>query len=272
MLFAAWLSDAIIYIQGPDAEKYLQGQFTADICALKNNTAQITAHCNAQGRIVSLGYCLKKSTQEYFYIIPKDTAELAIKNLKKFLIRAKVQINFFTPTLTLPRDGLGDQQKAIMGLMGEIPEDSQEDLFKHLFKIDATRALWIDVSCRGESCIRPDENKIKQVDEAAWLKNQIENKTVFLNTNTQEAFLPDEIKLASQQGVCLTKGCFIGQEIIARMHYKSQSKNILNTFISEDLSLKALDIIPAGKIICQIIFDQKNYCLILSKTSQEIHP
>jgi len=251
MLFAAWLSDVIISIEGMDADKYLQGQMTSDISALKNNTAQITAHCNPQGRIISLGYLIKKN-YKYFYIIPKETSELALKHLKKFILRAKVKIDL--------------SSTPVIGLMGNFPEKfelSPELSEGDLFKIDETRGFLI-------SPFLP--SKAKEIEEAAWLKNQLENKTAFLNKTTQEKFLPDEIKLANHShGVCFTKGCFIGQEIIARMHYLGRSKNYLNLKISEDLSLKSLDNFPDelnSKIICQVIFNQKNYCLILSKNQE----
>ncbi len=258
MLQAAWLSYSPILIEGPDAGKYLQGQLTCDVLNLSEQTAQLTAHCNAQGRMVSLGYLIKnKQAEKYLYLIPKDISEFALKNLKKFVLRSKVQIKLMTP----------DTQ--VIGLWGNLDllEDLKDLKKINLFKLDSQRALvLLDPENQELGC-----NKLRPYE--AWLENQIENKSAWLTPETLEKFLPDEIKLASQNGVCLTKGCFIGQEIIARMHYLGHSKNNLSHKSSDDLMLKPLDSFItenfSGKIICQVILNQKNHCLFLSKTSQE---
>lgn len=248
----AWLSSiTLIKISGPEAQKYLQGQLTIDLEKIPENTAQLAAHCNAQGRMVSLGYVLKKE-DSYFYLVPQETAESALKHLKKFVLRSKVNFEILN---THSDTSLNQPDFKIFGLWGDLgPLIAWSDI---VFKIDKNRLLII----APKPHITHIENDILKTgftlrSENHWLKNQIENKTAWLDQHTQEKFLPDEIKLADQNGVCLTKGCFIGQEIIARMHYLAQSKNLLKMGEMESMT---------GKIICQVSLDQKNYALSCDK-------
>jgi len=246
----ACLSLSVIKIHGPDAQKYLQGQLTIDLNTLPENTAQLTAHCNAQGRMVSLGYLLKKQ-EIYFYLIPQDILETSLKHLKKFVLRSKVNFEL-----------LDSNTFKIFGLWGDL---SQLLIWKDLFfKIDTHRILIFCEALKHATQIQEDllAAHFNFLPENHWLKNQIENKTAWLDKNTQEKFLPDEIKLADQDGVCLTKGCFIGQEIIARMHYLAHSKNFLKTELIE--SAEPGDAL-SGKIICQVHLDHQTYCLTCNK-------
>ncbi len=249
------LSYSAIKIHGPDAEKYLQGQLTMDVKNLTKNTAQLTAHCNAQGRMVSLGYLIKKN-DFYYYLIPQDIVNSALKFLEKFVIRSKV---FFE---ILPTENF-----KIFSLWGDLNNMLiWEDIF---FKIGPKRSLIFCDDSHYMKQISPDLEQmgLNLLSEPHWLKNQIEESTAWLDKNTQEKFLPDEIKLEAQNGVSFTKGCFIGQEIIARMHYLGHSKNHLQIIQSPNLSLRVLDTEPdsGGKIICQVIINLINYCLVCVK-------
>lgn len=245
MLNAAWLSlFSVLSISGPEAEKFLQGQLTTDVTALSEHQTQLTAHCNPQGRMVSLGYLIRKNS-DYLYFLPKEIAELSLKHLRKFILRSKV-------TLTLL-----PSSPNLCGLWGDLPASDK------IIKIDDTRGFYLS------DTPSPLELSVKLNSEADWLQNQIKHRTAWLTAATQEKLLPDEIKLSDQQGVCLTKGCFIGQEIIARMHYRGHSKNQVSYQTSSNLTLRPLDHFSSEQtnqtIICQIVLNQTNHCLILSK-------
>ncbi len=253
----ACLPLSIIKIQGPDAQKYLQGQLTINLETLPENTAQLTAHCNPQGRMVSLGYLLKKE-DFYFYLIPPDILEKSLSHLKKFVLRSKVNFETLSP-----------ESFKIFGLWGALNHlVIWNDIF---FKIDAHRIILVcDQSHADHIQDNLQSAGFEALSENHWLKNQIENYTAWLDKNSQEKFLPDEIKLADQNGICLTKGCYIGQEIIARMHYLSQSKNslkieILDTIPNPDQQTPASVKSSSGKIICQVTLDHATYYLTCHK-------
>ncbi len=155
---------AIIKISGIDATKFLQGQITVDVTQLVNDLPCLAAHCNPQGRIISLFYIVLHQN-DYYLFLPTEMASLALQALKKYAI-------FFKATLEMIEKPPANVQ---------IPT--------------------------------------KLSDIAAGVP------AIYVNTST--IFLPHELNLPSLNAVSFNKGCYTGQEIIARMQYRGKLKKHL---------------------------------------------
>lgn len=199
-----------LYIHGKDAKDFLQGQFTCDINLLTEFKAQPTACCNLQGRIVAL-FLVMHWNDGYLLLLPKNILKSTLKHLKKYAVFSKITFEQ-NPNL------------AFIGFSGQPPVvPSHEQLiytyFDNLFIIITSQEKLIsDLAEYEKTHILLDAN--------AWHYQQILHGFPDLYPETQAVFLPHRIGLQNIEGVLnFKKGCYLGQEIIARTHFKATLKH-----------------------------------------------
>lgn len=205
------LSPGLLKVSGSDAKKLLQGQLTCDVNNVASTQPQLGAHCNPQGRIISLFY-LFNYQDNYYLQMPRDMIDIALKALKKYA-------PFFKVELTDASD-----ESNIIGSLG------------------------------------------------SHLPTFLENGVAMIYPETSGVFLPHEINLPQLNGVSFNKGCYTGQEIIARMHYRGKLKNQLHlaTCKSETL-IRGNDIFDNNGIAGKVVDYVGNTLLILIRdTSQPL--
>lgn len=192
---------------GSDAKKLLQGQLTCHLDELLSHQSLLGGHCNPKGRLLSL-FQLFQHEQDYFLFMPREMISSAMAALKKYAI-------FYKVTLV---DASDDFTR-----LGFIPGPSHE-IFpdKEIVKIkladNPARYLLLKEKQAPLSFLGP----LQSVNE--WKALNINNGLVYIYPETVGRFLPHEINLHLQNGISLTKGCYTGQEIIARMHYLGKLK------------------------------------------------
>lgn len=200
----AQLPISAIQITGEDAETFLQGQLTCDVTKASTDKLLWASHCNLKGRMVSLGQLLKSETG-FIYLVPSDIAQKAVKRLQKYVLFSKVKIEITTELIF----GVWNQ---------DAPTDA------HLYSKDQFLVI-------SEAEIETNASS----DD--WYQMEIQQKHAWLTAETVAKFMPAEIDLAKLGGVSLDKGCFIGQEIIARLHYLGKSKKQLVVIEADEKSL-----------------------------------
>jgi len=214
----------IIKITGEDATIFLQGQFSNDIDLLNQNNSQLNSYNSPKGRMYT-SFRLFKNGEDYFMLIPKEIIEPIIKRLRMFVMRSKVTL-----------EDLSDAWKCI-GLSGEslnqaIPQFPDDiDAAKHdghlsYLRIAGVAERLIIVGPNDEikslqTSLAPtfgssDSDHWKRLDIHAGLPN--------VYTYTQESFVAQMVNLPLVNGVSFTKGCYPGQEVVARMHYLGKLK------------------------------------------------
>lgn len=225
----AKLSRQIIDITGTDTETFLQGQLTADIKKATPEKIIWAAHCNLKGRMISLGQLLK-TNDSYRYIAPSDLCEIAMKRLQKYILFSKVK-------LTLSED-------QVYGFWSE----------KH--------PAGIEYSDSQQLLITSDDLDTT-ASESQWQLIEIEKKHAWLSAQTSGQFMPSEIQLAQLGGVSLNKGCFVGQEIIARLHYLGKSKKKLVISEVGSLTKPGEKTEDGAEVICKVQVDNHAQALVL---------
>jgi hypothetical protein len=156
----------LLCVEGADAAQFLQGQLTCDVNKVTSTQTSLAAHCNPQGRIISLSR-LFLHEGSYYLQMPTSMIPIALAALKKYAIFYKVLLK--------------DATELLSSIPCCVVNESQRDIdFK-----------------RGIPAIYPE---------------------------TSEKFLPHEINLPALNAVSFDKGCYVGQEIIARLHYRGQLK------------------------------------------------
>lgn len=182
-----------LFVEGKDAKDFLQGQLTCDINALNDFHAQPTACCNLQGRIVAL-LSIMIWQEGYLLLLPKDILEKTLKHFKKYALFSKVSFQ-------------KNSIDSITGFLYSAPENAYAFLSNLFIKIN----------------ISPPNDALNN---EAWHYQQLLQGLPDIHPSTQEAFLPHRIGLDKIEGaISFKKGCYLGQEIIARTHFKAVQKH-----------------------------------------------
>ena len=192
---------AVIEVTGDDASKFLQGQLTNDVNLLNETNSQLSAHLNNKGRIIANFIIFSNQANQYYLALPKGLEEALIKRLKMFVLRSKVTIALSNQTITLC-----DKPEQIK------PSYNFGDNYLVL-----TEAL--------------DESSITEND---WHNLLVNANLPFIYPNSSEKIIPQQINFELMGGVNFKKGCYTGQEIVARTHYLGKVKRRLVKFTSKN--------------------------------------
>lgn len=255
-------------IKGEDATSFLQGQFTNDVNSVTEEQAQLSAYCTPKGRMLATFY-LCRWKNDYILICPTTIAESFIARLSMYIMRAKVIIEEATDELILgvisPDHHWLSQCPSISPLAATI-DNSQQNAYQAIttdqimcFSVPGPIPRYI-ILCQSCDCGEIVDS-LQQINpiypEAVWAQMDILSGTPWIGANTQELFVPQMTNMELIDGVSFSKGCYPGQEVVARLHYLGHANRRMFRFscISER-SLAAGDDIfcdqsqqPVGKIL-----------------------
>lgn len=197
-------SYCLFEISGEEAEKYLQGQLTSDVTKLIDGASTISVHCDPKGKTTSVFRVIRLSAQQFYLVLHKDLLPVAIDQLKKYAVFSKVSFN----QLDLP-------------IYGTIDEDN--DFSAQIVAKFANRQILID-----------PENIQANANEDLWLLTDIQQYYPILNAKTQGEFIPQALNLQYlEQAISFQKGCYIGQETVARAKYRGANKRAMFVFTAQ---------------------------------------
>ncbi len=206
----------VIRVEGEDAAKFLHGQLTQDFALLGMDQARLAAFLSAKGRMQASFIGFKRSATDVLLICSRDLLPPTLKRLSMFVLRAKAKLT----------DATNDF--ALYGLAGNaVPSGSQTAWSKadtgnasvvHLYPADGQpRALWVapaaDPAPAGPA-----------LDEALWRWSEVKSCVATLTTPVVEAFVPQMLNYESVGGVNFKKGCYPGQEVVARSQFRGTLK------------------------------------------------
>jgi tRNA-modifying protein YgfZ len=196
---------AILKISGNDAESFLQSQLSNDIGQLNNESVQLSAYCQHQGKILSLFWVIRD--EEGFYLsFPKDLLDAIQSRLKMFVIMSDVIIEDVSSRL------------AQIGVLGENGFPS--------LSINEKMSLIIIENI--------DLNNFEIGPNDLWDKACVDFNLPDVFLHTTEKFVPQMLNLdINEIGVSFSKGCYPGQEVVARLHYLGSAKRRLFAFTSD---------------------------------------
>lgn len=218
----------LLQIDGADAFNFLQGQVTNDIKQLNGSAAHYTGYCNPKGRMLALFLAFAYQDQIYLQM-PKELVEAVAKRLKMYVMRSKVVIQDISDRMI--RIGLsGPKAEELLGtLFSKVPQNDYE-----LVSLENTRLLKLP-SQHGRFEIFTDINQAQSIwaslatdvtiaDTNHWEWLEIQAGIPDVVTATQEEFVPQMLNLDLIGGINFKKGCYTGQEIVARTHYLGSIK------------------------------------------------
>lgn len=216
---------AILDVTGDDAQAFLHAQVPSDIRTLNSERAQISGWCTAKGRLLTT-FVIWPIENGYRLVLAADVRDAIAKRLKMYVLRLKVQV---TPATDLVY-GLLHPDTTLANL--PLPTTDwqvtrQEDITA--VRLDRTRVLLTGPEIRLQA-LASDMACASQSD---WLRADIAQGFPLVTQATSEHYVPQMVNLDKLGGVSFKKGCYPGQEIVARTHYLGKIKRHLYRVSSE---------------------------------------
>jgi tRNA-modifying protein YgfZ len=228
MEMTALASLGVVRLRGADAAKFLQGQLSNDVERLTAEASVLAGYHNPQGRTIALLRLLRWDTDDILAVVPRELASLVTARLSKFILRAKVKIAHES----------ADWE--VSGLVG-VPETAlPESVGAHarigdtvFVRIAGERSRWLAVSPAGAPPPTPD---CSAGTEEAWRHLDIAAGLPEVYAATSEEFVAQMLNLDVLDAIAFNKGCYTGQEVIARAHYRGRVKRRMQRFVSREPS------------------------------------
>ena len=225
---------AVLEVTGNDATTFLQAQLTSDIATIEPDGSQFSSWCSPQGRIITT-MLVHKRNDTYFILLPNELKDTFQKNISIYILRSKVMIT--------AREDLTH----IMAISGEeliqkIKNSFQTAKFKEALLVEIpdgknNRSILVSKeSLQGK--INQIDTNINDVLVENWKNLDIESGVVWITAETSNKLLPQDINLERLKALSYNKGCYPGQEIIARLHFRGKEKyGLYKGTISSDQKL-----------------------------------
>ncbi|WP_339649419.1 folate-binding protein [Halopseudomonas pelagia] len=224
-----WLGhERILCVDGIDAKRFLQGQLTCDVNLLANPGSTLGARCNPKGRIQSSFRLLHHAENTYLLALHKDVLESQSSDLGKYAVFFKASISDASPDWV--RIGLwGPQAAQALHHTGFTPPEHTDQVTTsprgaviRVPGIDRFE-VWL-----AEETALPTLDLMQTIATPtalnAWLLLQIRNGLGEIDAATRESFIPQMLNMQLFGAVSFRKGCYTGQEIVARMQYLGKLK------------------------------------------------
>ena len=209
----------VIRVEGDEAAKFLQGQLTQDFVLLGPDEARLAAFCSAKGRMQASFVGMQRGPGDILLVCSRDILAPTLKRLSMFVLRAKVRLSDATSAFDLY--GLCGQAARAVLPAADAPWSMCHRagaLVVRLYPADGEpRALWI--APVGEP--RPAGGSLAT---GLWLWSEVRSGVATVTAPVVEAFVPQMLNYESVGGVNFKKGCYPGQEVVARSQFRGTLK------------------------------------------------
>ncbi|MDF1645375.1 MAG: folate-binding protein YgfZ [Legionellaceae bacterium] len=219
-----------LQISGDNASNFLQGQLSCDVEAVSVNQMRPSAFCNLKGRVLALPDVLEFQ-QQLHLIVPATLLEKTIKSLSKTAALSRVTL----------------RHESQLHILGFYLKDADQLLpFESNWSVEKYAVISSPHACAYhlgngfyillvsdhylDAIKAPFIQKNAFADEATWHRLRLEEKEIQIYPESRGLFLPHRLELHLSGHLNFDKGCYRGQEIIARTHYRAKQKHALRLF------------------------------------------
>ena len=212
-LFISPLSDHdVISLHGEQTQSYLQGQLTCEVTQLQDNDYSMTAHCDAKGKMWSISRLIRKG-DTYYLVGNSQQSQASLKELQKYGVFAKTDIVDASTTQFVFAIGGDDAANFVtnnslnaIALKGPLAGN-------YLLMLDESGAA--DFIANNQDTL---------FDASQWQKVSITAGVANLDEHSVNQYVPQMLNLQALDAISFTKGCYTGQEMVARMKYLGKNK------------------------------------------------
>jgi tRNA-modifying protein YgfZ len=223
------LDYGLIALRGPDASKFLQGQVTCDVRELASDKTRLGAHCNNKGRMLLCFRALQPSAEEILLRVHKGLVEKGLASLGKYIVFSKAKLSDASDEYRCVGIVGPEAETLLRNIYGALPAGDGDWLAagsgfvirrsQHRFE------CWLQ-----EAELAPLAKGLVAADHNLWRLLDIEAGLGDITPETYEAFTPQVINFQLVEGINFRKGCYTGQEIVARLHYRGTLKRHMYRF------------------------------------------
>jgi folate-binding protein YgfZ len=210
----------VIRVQGADAGSFLQGQLTNDIALLRDDEARLAAYLSAKGRMQASFVAIRTAVDEVLLVTHRDLVAPTVKRLSMFVLRAKARLTDATAEHAV-HGAAGGAAVRLMGDAAAIPWRRKDVAGGHAVALHpaagASRALWI---APWDAAVPEGE----ALDPGLWSWGEVRSGVATLSAPVVDAFVPQMLNYESVGGVSFKKGCYPGQEVVARSQFRGTLK------------------------------------------------
>lgn len=218
----------LISVDGEEASDFLQGQLTNDIRNVSEQHSQLSAYCTHKGRMLA-NFRIFKRGESFYLRLPLSQLETTLKRISMFVLMSKVIIK--DSSLSLIKMGLsGPNAEQVLGdllpaIPTEVDDTSQSNgltiikiagphpRYEIVGELDAVKIIWQQLDVHAAP-----------VGAGCWESLDIQAGIPTIYPATSEAFVPQMTNMQVINGVSFKKGCYTGQEVVARMQYLGKLK------------------------------------------------
>lgn len=221
---------AVLSLRGADAATFLHGQLSQDVQSLAADQARLGAYCSAKGRMLASGLLLRPAPDEVWWVLSADVMDATLKRLRMFVLRAKAQLadergrirvtGLLGPTALAAVPGSDPAALATPGAAQLLAEGAGQ-LVRLPDAGGVQRALWLAPVDTALTVTVPTVN----LTDWQWLDMLAGIPQV--QAATADQFVPQMVNYELVGGVNFKKGCYPGQEVVARSQYRGTTKRRL---------------------------------------------
>ena len=221
---------ALVTATGQDRVSYLQGQLTLDVAALSSSHHLPAAHCDAKGKMWS-ALRLFHYGEGLAYIVRRSLRDTQLTELKKYAVFAKVTLAADDESVLLGVAG-AQAREALAGCFPVLP-DADTPVVHHdestllWFDLPAERFLLVTRADKAAELTQKLADKAELNNSDQWLALEIEAGFPIIDTATSAQLIPQATNIQALNGISFKKGCYTGQEMVARAKFRGANKRAL---------------------------------------------
>jgi len=232
----------VIRASGADAATFLQGQLTNDVASLAAGSARLAGFCSAKGRLQASFIVSRPGDDEFLLSCPTSVLAPTLKRLSMFVLRAKCKLSDASDEMAL----FGVAGLAATAMLGDavVWQRRQHAGASAIRLPDAAglrRALLA-------APVRVDVDAAPALPLATWRWLEVESGIVAIEAATVDRFVPQMINFELVGGVDFQKGCYPGQEVVARSQYRGTTKRRTLLFDCDAVPTEGDDVFVAGDV------------------------
>ena len=231
----------VIHVNGSEARDFLQGQFCNDLGLVENDQAQLSGYCTPKGRLLAIPIVLA-SESGFLLAVPDSVSEAFVKRLSMFVLRADVSIAIKNDLVCtgLISDSAGNWGGGLASdlVLADKPLSAANDSTVHIINWQPIELEGVLRQRRLLIATEPQQlndwqahREIPKTSASLWRFGDIQQGVPSVVAATSDAFVPQMVNLQLIDALSFTKGCYPGQEIVARMQYLGKIKRHMQRFV-----------------------------------------
>jgi len=220
-------SQGLVEFRGEDAQAFLHSQLTCDVAALGLGRSTYGAYCTPKGRVLA-SFLLWRSEQGFFMQLPSALREPIQKQIAKYILRAKVKAADASGDWTIIGVAGKDAFTLVQRAAGQVPPNVHGVVFSPdamIIRLPGERYEIVAAREKAPAIFPSLSSGAEKSDPESWEWLDIRAGIPTILPAIQEEFVPQMVNLDLIGGVSFEKGCYPGQEIVARMHYRGTLKS-----------------------------------------------